>query len=141
MPTLFLLLPLVGALLALFLPRHREQDARLIALVFSALAFAVSIAIFVWFDPNTEGYQMVDQFTWISPSVGGFEVQYLVGIDGLSAPLVLLLGLLSVVAVLVSFSVEVRVKEYFAYLLLLETAVAGVFISLDLIQFLPLLGA
>jgi len=49
--------------------------------------------------------------------------------------MVLLLGLLTVVAVLVSFSIEVRVKEYFAYLLLLETAVAGVFLSLDLIQF------
>lgn len=135
MPTLFLLLPLVGAVLALFLPKERESDARWIALIFSTLAFAVSIVIFVLFDPDVVGYQMVDQFTWIEPSLGGFEVQYIVGVDGLSAPLVLLLGLLSVVAVLVSFTIEVRVKEYFAYLLLLETAVAGVFLSLDLIQF------
>ncbi len=135
MPTLFLLLPAVGALLALMLPRHREHEARWIALIFSTLAFAVSIIIFIWFDPDTPGYQMVDQFAWINPGLGGFEVQYIVGVDGLSAPLVLLLGLLTVVAVLVSFSVEHRVKEYFAYLLLLETAVAGVFLSLDLIQF------
>jgi len=135
MPTLFLFLPAVGALLSLMLPRHREGDARWIALIFSTLAFAVSIVIFIWFDPDQAGYQMIDQFTWINPGRGAFEVQYVVGIDGLSAPLVLLLGLLSVVAVLVSFSVEVRVKEYFAYLLLLETAVAGVFLSLDLIQF------
>jgi NADH-quinone oxidoreductase subunit M len=135
MLTLFLFLPAVGAVLALFLPRHREHEARWIALLFSGLAFAVSIVIFVAFDPDTEGYQFVDQFTWINPGSGGFEVQYLVGVDGLSAPMVLLLGLLTVVAVLVSFSIEVRVKEYFAYLLLLETAVAGVFLSLDLIQF------
>ncbi|MDA0353668.1 MAG: NADH-quinone oxidoreductase subunit M [Chloroflexi bacterium] len=135
MLTLFLLLPVVGALLALFLPREREQDARWIALIFSTLAFAVSIVVFIWFDPSVDGYQMVDQFTWINPGRGGFVVQYVVGVDGLSAPLILLLGLLSVVAVLVSFSIEVRVKEYFAYLLLLETAVAGVFLSLDLIQF------
>jgi NADH-quinone oxidoreductase subunit M len=135
MPSLFLFLPAVGALLALFLPREREHEARWIALLFSTAAFIVSIAIFVWYDPDTPGYQMVDQFTWINPGRGGFEVQYMVGVDGLSAPLVLLLGLLSLVAVLVSFSVEVRVKEYFAYLLLLETAVAGVFLSLDLIQF------
>ena len=135
MPTLFLFLPLVGAILALMLPKHREHEAKWIALAFTTLAFAVSIAIFVWFDPDQVGYQMVDQFKWINPGGGGFEVQYIVGVDGLSAPMVLLLGLLSVVAVLVSFSVEVRVKEYFAYLLLLETAVAGVFLSLDLIQF------
>lgn len=135
MVTLFLLLPLVGAVLALFLPRERELDARWIALLFSGLAFAVSIAIFVTFDPDQSGYQFVDQFTWINPGGAGFEVQYFVGVDGLSAPMVLLLGLLSVVAVLVSFSIDERVKEYFAYLLLLETAVAGVFLSLDLIQF------
>ena len=135
MLTLFLFLPVVGALLALFLPRHREHEARWIALLFSGLAFAVSIVVFVAFDPDTEGYQFVDQFKWINPGGAGFEVQYFVGVDGLSAPMVLLLGLLTVVAVLVSFSIEERIKEYFAYLLLLETAVAGVFLSLDLIQF------
>ncbi|MPZ98809.1 MAG: NADH-quinone oxidoreductase subunit M [Dehalococcoidia bacterium] len=135
MLTLFLLLPLAGAVLALILPKEREQDAKWIALVFSGLAFAVSILVFVRFDPSVEGYQFVDRFEWIRAGDAGFSVQYALGVDGLSAPLVLLLGLLSVVSVLISFGVELRVKEYFAWLLLLETAVAGVFMSLDLIQF------
>ena len=133
MLTLFLLLPVTGAMLAMFLPREREHEARWIALLFSGLAFAVSIAIFIRFDSGVEGYQLVDSVEWIR--VPGFSVYYRMGIDGLSAPLVLLLGLLSFVSVLISFNIELRVKEYFAWLLLLETAVAGVFMTLDLIQF------
>jgi NADH-quinone oxidoreductase subunit M len=135
MLTLFLLLPVTGAVLSLLLPREREHEARWIALLFSTVAFAVSVVVFVRFDSSVEGYQFVDHFEWINPGQAGFDVSYTLGVDGLSAPLLLLLGLLSVVSVLVSFSIETRIKEYFAWLLLLETAVAGVFLSLDLIQF------
>ncbi|MEE8422033.1 MAG: NADH-quinone oxidoreductase subunit M, partial [Dehalococcoidia bacterium] len=133
MLTLFLLLPVTGAMLAMFLPREREHEARWIALLFSGLAFAVSIAIFIRFDSGVEGYQLVNSVEWIR--VPGFSVYYRMGVDGLSAPLLLLLGLLSFVSVLISFNIELRIKEYFAWLLLLETAVAGVFMTLDLIQF------
>ena len=135
MLTFFLLAPAVGALLVLFLPGERRGEARYIALAFALIAFAASILILVRFDPAQEGYQFVDHFEWIAPTAGGFSVQYLVGVDGLSAPLLLLLGMLSVVAVLVSFRIDHREPEYFAWLLILESAVAGVFISLDLIQF------
>src|SRR5690606_3445710 len=81
------------------------------------------------------GYQFVERFEWISAAEAGFQIQYSVGVDGLSAPMVLLLGVLSVVAVLVSWNIDVKLKQYFAWLLFLETAVAGVFISLDLVQF------
>ncbi|GMU39151.1 MAG: NADH:ubiquinone oxidoreductase subunit M [Chloroflexota bacterium] len=133
MLTAFLLIPLGGAVMSAFLPKDRERDARWIALAFSLLAFAVSVVMFARFDRSAEGYQFVDSFDWIA--AGDFTVQYIVGVDGLSAPLVLLLGLLSVVAVLVSWNIEVKPKQYFAWLLMLESAVAGVFISLDLIQF------
>ena len=135
MLTLFLLLPAVGALLALFLPKERAQDAKWIALVFSGLAFLVSIAVFVLYNPHVEGYQFVDTFDWITADTAGFAISYTVGVDGLSAPLVLLLGLLSVVSVLVSWRIDVKEQQYFAWLLFMETAVAGVFLSLDLIQF------
>jgi NADH-quinone oxidoreductase subunit M len=133
--TFFLFAPAVGALLVMMLSREQEQHARLVALFFSLLAFAASIIVFVGFDPDIEGYQFVDQFDWIAPEAAGFKIQYMIGVDGLSAPLVLLLGMLSVVSILISFNVDKRPREYFAWLLILETAVAGVFVSLDLIQF------
>ena len=135
MLSVFLLLPLVGALTLLTLPREREGDARWVALFYSALTFILSIAIFIRFDPDNPGYQFVDRFEWIQGADTGFTVQYALGVDGLSAPLVMLTGLLSLAAVLVSWNIELRRKQYFAWLLVLETAVAGVFLSLDLIQF------
>jgi len=135
MLTTFLLLPAVGALILLLLPEDERIRPRQVALLFSGLAFAVSIAVFVLFDTSVEGYQFVERFEWIRAGDVGFSVQYFLGVDGLSAPMVLLTGLLSVASVLVSWNVEMRPRQYFAMLLLLETAVAGVFMSLDLIQF------
>ncbi|MEE8422485.1 MAG: NADH-quinone oxidoreductase subunit M [Dehalococcoidia bacterium] len=141
MLTLFLLLPLGGAAMLAVTPEARKEEARWIALIFSSLAFAVSAVIFVRFllalhsDSGVDGYLFVDRFTWINARDAGFDVQYFLGVDGLSAPLVLLTGLLSLAAVLISWRVELRVREYFMWLLVLETAVAGVFMSLDLIQF------
>ena len=135
MLSVFLLLPLVGALTVLTLPRANEGNARWVALFYSVLTFIMSIAIFIRFDPDNPGYQFVDRFEWIQGADTGFTVQYALGVDGLSAPLVLLTGLLSLAAVLVSWNIELRPKQYFAWLLVLETAVAGVFLSLDLVQF------
>ncbi len=135
MLTLLLFLPALGALATMLLPRAREHDAKYVALGASLLTFLLSIIVFVRLDPTVEGYQFVDRFEWIRAGDAGFAVQYVVGIDGLSAPLVLLLGLLTVVAVLVSWNIDLKPRQYFAWLLLLETSVAGVFMSLDLIQF------
>ena len=135
MLTLFLALPLAGVAALAITRQQNEHRAKWIALLFSGLAFAVSIAIFVRFDADVAGYQFVDRFEWIDADTAGFSVQYVLGVDGLSAPLVLLTGLLSVAAVLVSWRMELRPREYFAWLLVLETAVGGVFMSLDLIQF------
>ena len=135
MLSVFLLLPAVGALILTTLPRERARDARWVALFFSALNFIVGVAIFIRFDPDASGYQFVDRFEWIQAGDAGFSIQYALGVDGLSAPLVLLTGLLSLAAVLVSWNIELRPKEYFAWLLVLQTAVAGVFLTIDLIQF------
>ncbi len=135
MLTTFLLIPLAGALMAAFLPAERERDAKWVALFFTSVAFAISVVVFVLFDTTAEGYQFVESFEWIKAGDAGFSIQYIVGVDGLSAPMVLLLGLLSVIAVLVSWNIDVKPKQYFAWLLFLETAVAGVFLSLDLVQF------
>ena len=135
MLSVFVLLPAVGALIIATLPRARTGDARWIALFFSTITFVLGIVIFARLDRAAEGYQLVDRFDWIRAGDTGFAVQYVLGVDGLSAPLVLLTGLLGLASVLVSWRIDKRVKEYFAWLLILETAVAGVFLSLDLIQF------
>ena len=135
MLTLLLLLPAAGAIMLLLTPGRDQHEARRVALLFSGLAFALSLIVFVRFDTGVEGYQFVDRFEWIRAGDAGFSVQYVLGVDGLSVMLVLLTGLLSVASVLVSWNVELRTREYFAWLLLLETAVLGVFMSLDLIQF------
>ena len=119
MLSVFLLLPLVGALTVLTLPRASESNARWVALFYSALTFIMSIAIFIRFDPDNPGYQFVDRFEWIQGGDTGFTVQYALGVDGLSAPLVLLTGLLSLAAVLVSWNIDLRPKQYFAWLLVL----------------------
>ena len=135
MLSVFVLLPAVGALIIATLPRARTGDARWIALFFSTITFVLGIVIFARLDRAAEGYQLIDRFDWIRAGDTGFAVQYVLGVDGLSAPLVLLTGLLGLASVLVSWRIDKRVKEYFAWLLILETAVAGVFLSLDLIQF------
>lgn len=135
MLTLFLLFPLIGAAILLFTRHWGEANARWIALLFSGLSFLVSVVIFIRFDTSSGGYQFVERLTWIDAADAGFTVQYALGVDGLSVPLVLLTGLLSLAAILVSWNVDFRVREYFSWLLLLETSVGGVFMSLDLIQF------
>jgi len=135
MLTFYLFAPAIGALLIAMLPRDQENNSKYIALFFSLLAFITSIITFISFDTSKNGYQFVDKFDWITSQIGGFNIQYVVGIDGLSSPLILLLGILSVVSILISFNVQYRQKEYFIWLLVLQTAVAGVFLSLDLIQF------
>ncbi len=135
MLTAFLLLPLAGVLMIAFLPKDREHEAKYLALLVTTIAFAISLFTFVWFDRSVEGYQFVDRLQWITAQDAGFTVQFVLGVDGLSLPMMVLTGLLTVAAVLISFNITLRPKEYFIWLLVLETAVAGVFLSLDLIQF------
>ena len=131
----FLVVPLLGALVSIMLPAENAKNARMVALVTSGIACLISFVVFFGFDPNEPGYQFVQSFDWIDAEAAGFAIDFGVGVDGLSAPMVILLGILSVVAVLVSWNIDVKPKQYFAWLLLLEAAVAGVFISLDLVQF------
>lgn len=127
--------PALGALLLAFLPRAQESLARYVALAWTTVVFVASFVAFVAFDRNDEGLQMVDRMTWIGAGEAGFNIQYFVGVDGLSVTLVLLTGFLFFIGALVSWNIELRQKEYFAWMLLLQTAVMGVFASQDLILF------
>ena len=131
--TVLVFLPLLGAV-AIVLAGGEAHRARLIAVGVALAELALSIAVFVMYDKDAGGVQMVDRVSdWIP--VSNFDVQYFLGVDGLSAPLVLLTGLLGAVAVFASWSIAHRVREYFAWLLALQTGVMGVFLSLDFFMF------
>ena len=127
-------LPAVGALILLLLVKG-NKNVRNFA-VFIALAdIVLSLVVFSFFD-RSEGadrFQFVDKITWI-PDVG-LNAHFFLAVDGLSAPLVALTGLLGMCAILASWHVGFRVKEYFVWLLVLQTAVMGVFTSMDLLLF------
>ena len=147
--SLLIFLPLAGALLIALLPgKHTpthafwqntpgtlQQQARWIALITSLGALVIAVVLFIIFDRDQAGFQFVDEFAWINAESVGFNIGYAFGVDGLSMPLVLLTAVLSTVSVLVSWNIDLRPKEYFAWLLVLQTSVLGVFTSLDLIFF------
>ncbi len=130
-------LPLVGALLLLFVSnRDGAKDAliRNLTLGVSLLTFAVTLGLWAAFDqsPAAESFQFVERAPWIP----AFGIEYYLGIDGLSLMLVVLTGFLTPIALLTSWdSIEEKVKEFSIFMLVLETAMIGVFCALDLFLF------
>ena len=126
-------LPAVGAVLLLLLRGNKVIRGAAVAIAVADLVLA--LLVFALFERGQDAsrFQFVDQISWI-PDVG-LKASYLLAVDGLSAPLVALTGLLGLSAVLASWHVGTRVKEYFFWLLLLQTAVMGVFTALDLLLF------
>ena len=123
--------PLVGALLLMLFPR-RDRDIRIFSLVFSLLTFLLSLHLPVHFRRAVTGFQYEIDRSWISTP----NIHYHMGMDGISLWLVLLTTFLTPLCVLISWkSVHDRVKEFFIILLILETALIGVFTSLDLFLF------
>jgi len=125
----------VAVLVALFARGEKaDQQIRWIAIGATVVTFVLTVLIFVGYDRAEGGVQMVDYFErWIP--VDALRSSYIMGVDGLSAPLVLLTGILGMAASFASWRIKTRVREYFLWLLLLETAVLGVFLSLDLLLF------
>ncbi len=125
--------PLVGALV-LLLPVFRNNDnaVRWFANAVGLLGFLVSLPLWFSFDRQAEGFQFVERHTWI-PSIG---VQYFFGVDGLSALLILLTTLLGFIAILSSWTaIHDRVRQYYVFLLLLQTGMIGTFCALDMFLF------
>ncbi|MCL4240166.1 MAG: NADH-quinone oxidoreductase subunit M [Dehalococcoidia bacterium] len=131
--SLLVFLPAVAAGVILLLPRRLEQHSRWVALGASVAMLALSIQMFFAFDLNQDGYQYVVDKKWVD--IGQFELRYILGVDGLSMPLVLLTTCLTVASVLVSFSITLRPRAYYACLLVLASSVVGVFTALDFMLF------
>ena len=132
--TTIIFLPAVGALLIAFLPRLSPRGVRWLAAVFTFIPLALSIYLFTIFDRSAEMagvMQFEESLSWI-PAI---NANYHLGVDGLSLPLMILMAFLGFLVVLISWKIELRPREYFAWLLLLETSILGVFCSLDLLLF------
>jgi NADH-quinone oxidoreductase subunit M len=129
--TLLVLVPLVGGIAVLFAGR-RDGLARQLSLLVSLVTFVVSLVMWAQFDPASADYQFVERYTWLPD----FGISYHVGVDGISLLLVVLTTFLTPISLLCSWeSVEERVKEFCFFMLALEAAMIGVFISLDLFLF------
>jgi NADH-quinone oxidoreductase subunit M len=133
--TFAIFFPLVGAVLIATLPKDQEHQAKYVAALASAIVLAAVVYMFIAYDRDKSGYQFVTSKTWLDSGVSTFKLHYAVGVDGLSLPLIALNAFLTLVSVLISFKVELRPKEYFAWLLILETSLMGVFSSLDFVLF------
>lgn len=131
--SIIVFLPALGAAVIALLVK-KDSAVRLTAAFFTFIVFALSLTLFVTFYVSyrsSSGPQFEDTAPWIS----SINATYFVGVDGLSLSMVLLTAFLGLAAVFVSWNIKVRVREYFAWLLLLETGILGVFCSLDLLLF------
>jgi NADH-quinone oxidoreductase subunit M len=127
--------PTLGALVLLlpfFRGKQGENSVRWVANGFGVLGFLVSLPLWFSFERGASGFQFVEKLPWI-PSIG---VQYFMGVDGISALLILLTTLLGQIAILSSWTaVTERVRAYYVFLLLLQTGMIGVFCALDMFLF------
>src|SRR5215207_686036 len=130
--SLLLFLPLVGALLVLFVPKQNDNGIRWIANIVAFAGFLLSVPLWFWYNPQNPDFQFVERLPWI-PSIGA---EYFLGVDGFSVLLILLTTLFGFIAVLSSWTaIHERVKEYYIFLLILQTGMLGAFMSLDFLLF------
>ena len=130
--SLMIFIPLLGMVAVLLLPRESEELVKRVTLLFTLIPLALAVYLFISYDRSTAGTQYVTDVPWID----AFNIQYHVGIDGLSVTLLLLTALLGPICVIASWrNIEKGIKAYMALFLLLETGMLGFFAALDLFLF------
>jgi NADH-quinone oxidoreductase subunit M len=130
--SVILLTPATGALVLLFIPRGSLNAHRLVGSLFGLLGFLVSLPLFFGFPSGYESYVFLESYSWV-PSLGA---RYTLGVDGISVLLVMLTTFLGMLAIFSSWlAIQLRTKEYYILLLLLQTGMLGVFMSLDVLLF------
>jgi len=126
--------PLLGVLVLLFIKAEQKNALRWVALLTSLITFGISLWVLSIFNPANPGIQLGEPHSWIT--VAGWNIQYYLGVDGLSILLVLLTTFLSPISILSTWSaIEDRVKDFMIFFLLLEVGMLGVFLAQDLFLF------
>lgn len=142
--SILIFLPLLAALLILALPTSFKGAYKYIALGFTALQFVLAGYLYTNFQTEMgginqlEGYQFVEQLSWIRMdlgTMGKLEIDYLLGVDGVAMPLLVLSTLVMLMGVGASWNIQKSTKGYFALLMILNTAVMGIFCALDFFLF------
>ncbi|MES0338801.1 MAG: NADH-quinone oxidoreductase subunit M [Anaerolineales bacterium] len=126
--------PVLGVLVLLFLPKDRRNLLRWVAVLTSMVAFGLSLVMLAQFDQTNASLQMVERLPWFQ--LAGMQIDYFLGVDGLSVLLVLLTTFLTPISIISTWSaVEDRVKEFLIFFLLLEVGMVGVFLAQDIFLF------
>jgi NADH-quinone oxidoreductase subunit M len=132
--TTILFLPAIGAIVIALMSTKDDRLIKRLAAIFTFIPLALAVYLFIAFDRSSTAagiFQFEEKYLWIAP----LNAYYHLGVDGLSMPLLLLTTFLGFLAVLISWKVHERPRQFFAWLLLLETSIIGVFVSLDLLLF------
>jgi NADH-quinone oxidoreductase subunit M len=123
--------PAAGAVVALLVPRSREELQRVVGFITSAATLALAVFLLVEFETGVAGFQFAEHKVWIEQ----FGISYTVGVDGISLFMVVLTALLFPICFLGSLSIGKSLKAFTFFMLTLEAGILGVFVSLDLILF------
>lgn len=129
--TVLLFIPLLGGLLVALFPEDRPREIKSFALLVSLIPTLLVFLIWRQLDFSLEGMQMLVRADWI-PSLG---ITYQLGVDGISFPLLAVSAVVLPLSVLASFTINHRVKEFFLWMLVLQTGIYGVFLALDYFLF------
>ncbi|MFC1921954.1 NuoM family protein [Chloroflexota bacterium] len=120
--------PIITGMLILLIPGERKNEIRVTALAAAFIALALSTWVYFSYNTAIGGYQFIEKFDWFPP----LGISYHVGVDGMSTPLLVLTGIVMFTGVLISWSIDDRPREFFAFLFILASGVFGVFAALDL---------
>jgi len=127
-----LLIPLAGALLIMVIPREDARTIRRVGIFFAFLSLVLATVVWILVAPNAGVMQLEEKYPWIQT----FNINFHLGVDGLSAPMIFLTALLTTLSLFYSArTIEDRVKEYYFLFLLLEMSMLGVFLSLDMVMY------
>ena len=143
--TLLTFVPIIGMIIVLILPKNAVQNVKYTALIATFIQIVLAVIMMGNYDYSAGGvfeassFQFIEKFRWIEVKDVGFlgtvKIDYFLGVDGISAPMVLLTALISFIATLSSWTITKSIKGYFALFLLLDAAMMGVFVSLDFFLF------
>jgi NADH-quinone oxidoreductase subunit M len=126
--SIIVLTPIFAGMIILLVPSDRKNLVRYIALAAASIDLLLSGWVYFNYHIITAGYQFVEKYNWL-PQLG---ISYYVGVDGMNAPLVLLTGIVMFTGVLISWGIDDRPREFFAFLFILASGVFGVFVAQDL---------
>ncbi|OGV25962.1 MAG: oxidoreductase, partial [Stygiobacter sp. RIFOXYC12_FULL_38_8] len=143
--SLITFLPVLGMILILFIPKEQPKTVKYLSLAITGIQVVLAIILLANYNYGMAGiyeeksFQFIEKFRWINITgiswLGTVKIDYFLGLDGLSMPMVLLTAIISFIACISSWTITKSVKGFFALFLLLDTGMMGVFVALDFFLF------